>query len=71
MSLTLQFPPKQKQWHPGIAHTTGKPQKFTFSTQNQIDEWKALYIRAIDFLEAMDIDNESEDNTKNYGSSLE
>ena len=31
---------------------------------NQADEWKALYIRATDFLEAMDIDMENEDPTK-------
>ena len=38
--------------------------KFTFSTPNQRDEWKTFYIKAVDFLKALNINNESEEDTK-------
>ena len=41
-----------------------KGPKFTLSTLNQGYEWKAFYIQAIDFLKAMDIVKEMEDNIK-------
>ena len=40
--------------------------KFTFSMQNQADEWKAFYIHEANFLKAMDIDTETEDPTKKW-----
>ena len=32
--------------------------KFSFSTEDQAAEWKKFYIRALDFLESLDIDPE-------------
>ena len=37
---------------------------FTFSSPNQADEWRTFYICAIYFLEALDINNETEDPRK-------
>ena len=30
--------------------------KFSFTTEDQAAEWKKFYIRALDFLESLDID---------------
>ena len=38
--------------------------KFSFNIENQAAEWKQFYIRAIDYLEALHIDPEKEDETK-------
>ena len=38
--------------------------KFSFNTQDQVAEWKQFYIRVIDYLEALDIDPDQEDETK-------
>ena len=38
--------------------------KFTFSTLKQADECKAFYMCAGNFLEGLNIDTESEDNTR-------
>ena len=38
--------------------------KFSFNKENQAAEWKQFYIRAIDYLEALDIDPDKEDETK-------
>ena len=41
----------------------GSP-KFSFDVSDQAVEWKKFYTRAIDFLEALDIDPDKEDGTK-------
>ena len=38
--------------------------KFSFHTQDQVTEWRQFHIRVIDFLEALDIDPDQEDETK-------
>ena len=38
--------------------------KFLFSAPNQAEEWKVFYTRALDFLEAQDIDPDVEDQNK-------
>ena len=38
--------------------------KFSFSAPNQAEEWKVYYTRALDFLEALDIDPDVEDQNK-------
>ena len=38
--------------------------KFSFNTPNQADAWKSFYTRALDFLEALDIDPDVEDQGK-------
>ena len=38
--------------------------KFSFNVEDQAAEWKKLYIRAIDYLEALDIDPDKADETK-------
>ena len=38
--------------------------KFSFHVENQAEEWKQFYIRAIDYLEALDIDPDKADKTK-------
>ena len=42
--------------------------KFSLSTAQQSEEWKVFYTKAIDFLEALNIDTEEEDSTKKAGS---
>ena len=37
--------------------------KFSFNAQDQATEWKQFYIRAVDYLEALDIDPDQEDET--------
>ena len=37
--------------------------KFSFSTENQAEEWKSFYIRATDILEAVDIDTNTKHET--------
>ena len=50
-----------------MAHNT-PPQweapTFSFNTQDQAIEWRQFYIRVIDYLEALDIDPDQEDETK-------
>ena len=38
--------------------------KFSFDVPDQATEWKKFYTRAIDFLEALDIDPGKEDESK-------
>ena len=38
--------------------------KFSFNTPNQVDAWKSFYTQALDFLEALDIDPNVEDQGK-------
>ena len=38
--------------------------KFLFNTPNQADAWKSFYTRVLDFLEALDIDPNVEDQGK-------
>ena len=38
--------------------------RFSFNIENQVAEWKQFYIRAIDYLEALDVDPDKEDETK-------
>ena len=38
--------------------------KFSFNVQDKAAEWKQFYIRAVDYLEALDIDPDKEDETK-------
>ena len=38
--------------------------KFLFNTPNQADAWKSFYTQALDFLEALDIDPDVEDQGK-------
>ena len=38
--------------------------KFLFKAPNQADAWKSFYTRALDFLEALDIDPNVEDQGK-------
>ena len=38
--------------------------KFLFNSPNQVDAWKSFYIRALNFLEALDIDPDEEDQEK-------
>ena len=38
--------------------------KFSFKAQDQAAEWKQFYIRAVNYLEAPDIDPDQEDETK-------
>ena len=38
--------------------------KFSFNSPNQAAEWQAFYTRALDFLEALDIDPEVADQNK-------
>ena len=38
--------------------------KFSFNAPNQVDAWKSFYTRALDFLEALDIDPNVEDQGK-------
>ena len=38
--------------------------KFSFNTDNQPAAWKEFYIRALDYLETLDIDPEEADQTK-------
>ena len=38
--------------------------KFSFTTEDQAAEWKKFYIRALDFLESLDIDPEKKDENK-------
>ena len=38
--------------------------KFSFNSPNQVAEWQAFYTRALDFLEALDIDPEATDQNK-------
>ena len=48
--------------HSNIPHWQAP--KFTFSTAQQWEEWKVFYTRAINFLEAFDINTEKEDSTQ-------
>ena len=41
----------------------GSP-KFSFNSPNKVDTWKSFYTRALDFLEAVDIDPDVEDQGK-------
>ena len=41
--------------------------KFSFDVPNQATEWKKFYTRAIDFLEALDIDPDKKMNTSGVG----
>ena len=41
----------------------GSP-KFSFNSPNQPEDWKTFYTRALDFLEALDIDPDEEDQNK-------
>ena len=38
--------------------------KFSFSAANQVDEWKTFYVRALNYLETLDIDIEALNQTK-------
>ena len=38
--------------------------KFPFNIENQVAKWKQFFIRAIDYLEALDIDPDKADETK-------
>ena len=38
--------------------------QFSFEMEDQASEWKKLYIRALDYLETLDIDPEQEDQHK-------
>ena len=38
--------------------------KFSFNAPNQVDAWKSYYTRVLDFLEALDIDPNVEDQGK-------
>ena len=38
--------------------------RFSFSADNQAEEWKLFYTRALDFLEALDINPDEEDQAK-------
>ena len=38
--------------------------KFSFNTPNEVDAWKSFYTQALDFLEALDIDPNVEDQGK-------
>ena len=38
-----------------------KAPKFSISTPSQSDEWRRFYVRAINFLEVLNIDAEEED----------
>ena len=38
--------------------------KFSFTTEDQAAEWKKFYIRALDFLESLDIDPDKKDENK-------
>ena len=44
----------------------GSP-KFLFNAPNQADAWKSFYTRALDFLEALDIDPSVEEQGKRDG----
>ena len=45
------------------AHCWEAP-KFSFNSPNQVAEWQTFYSRALDFLEALDIDPEAADQNK-------
>ena len=36
--------------------------KFNFNSPHQLEEWKVFYARALDYLEALDIDTDEADN---------
>ena len=38
--------------------------KFSFNTEDQPAEWKQFYIRALDYLEALDIDPDQQGENK-------
>ena len=38
--------------------------KFSFNIEDQAAEWEQFYIRAMDYLEALDIDPDKADETK-------
>ena len=38
--------------------------KFSFTSQNQAEDWKLFYTRALDFLKALDINPDEEDQGK-------
>ena len=38
--------------------------KLSFNTEDQAAKWKQFYIRALDYLEALDIDPDKQDETK-------
>ena len=38
--------------------------KFSFSSSHQMDNWKAFYTRALDYLEALNIDTSEPNDTK-------
>ena len=38
--------------------------KFSFTTEDQVAEWKKFYIHALDYLETLDIDPEKQDENK-------
>ena len=42
--------------------------KYTFSISNQMEEWKAFYVRALNYLEILDIDVDTPGQTKKDGS---
>ena len=50
-------------------HTYTHTQTKYTSSPNEANEGKAFYIGTVDFLNAMDIDTESENNTKKDGNS--
>ena len=43
---------------------TWEAPKFSFNTDDKAAEWRQFYIKAIDYLEALDIDPDQEDETK-------
>ena len=38
--------------------------QFTFNAEDQAAEWQRFYIKAIDYLDTLDIDPDQEDDTK-------
>ena len=38
--------------------------KFSFNTEDQAAEWKQFYTRVLDYLEALDIDTDQQDENK-------
>ena len=50
-----------QQWH---LKAWWEAPLFSFDVPNQAEEWKIYYTRAIDFLDTLDIDPDSEDETK-------